>query len=324
MKLYATLIVLLFISLISLSAARTITQYGLPNCIELRNENTRVVLDPNIGGRVLVYEINGKNVLYFDKAHEGITDGYKIQRVDAGRFDFGPVQTMPKHNTYWKGVWKAEIIGDYSVKMTSQVDTSLNLCITRHFILDQHCSRLSCTQTIKNLGNKEISVCFWGRTLVKGRGISLTPLHPQSRFPEGYIAYYKEKSGTVMKYKNINEPNIRKRDNILEIFGPTDCGKLVMDGEDGWMAYLSPEDVLFVKKFKHYPKKIYGEMTAATTSIWSFRHEVYEIEPYGPMETLKPGKSATFNEEWYLQSFEFPSDLLPDLNRVKETINALK
>ena len=48
-----------------------ITQYGFNNCIELKNNEVRVVLEPNIGGRVLVYELNGKNVLYRDSTQDG-------------------------------------------------------------------------------------------------------------------------------------------------------------------------------------------------------------------------------------------------------------
>lgn len=304
-------------------AAKKITAFGLPGCIEIKNENTRVVLDPNIGGRVLIYEINGKNILYFDSEHEGITDGYAIQRIDAGRFDFGPTQTLPKRDVYWKGKWKAEITGEYSGRLISQVDTVLMIQLIRDFVLDKNSSKLTCTQTIKNIGSRSKELFHWGRTFVHGGGISLTPLNPESRFPLGYIAYYKHDKEMAMHFKVIDEPNLRVRDHILEIFGPTRCGKLVMDGEDGWMGYISPDDLLFVKKFKHHPQGHYGEMTAATMSVWSAEHNVYEIEPYGPLEEIKPGQSVSFTEEWYLIEYTFPKDAMLNLNKIKQIIRHL-
>ena len=292
-------LVLIKLNFSSVFAAKVVTAYGLPNCIEITNKTTRVVLDPNIGGRVLIYEVNGKNILYFNEEHEGITDGFKIKRIDAGRFDFGPTAVLPKRHLYFKGKWTATITGDNSVKMVSQVDTALNVLVTRLFELDKHSSKLTCTQILKNVGKEDKDLFCWSRTFVHGGGISLTPLNPNTRFPQGFIAYYTIDGKSVMQYKNITEPNIRIRENVLETLGPTKCGKLVMDGNDGWMGYLSPDSLLFIKKFKYYPNKKYGEMTAATMSVWQTNHKIYEIEPYGPMEKVKPGKSISFTEEWF-------------------------
>jgi hypothetical protein len=69
-----------------------ITQYGYNNCIELKNSDVRVVLEPNMGGRVLVYELNGKNVLYRDTLQNGVIyeHGVEIRNPSGGRFDIGP------------------------------------------------------------------------------------------------------------------------------------------------------------------------------------------------------------------------------------------
>ena len=47
--------------------ARRITYVGYPDCIELSNATTRVVLCP-VGGRVLEYSLRGKNALYLEEA----------------------------------------------------------------------------------------------------------------------------------------------------------------------------------------------------------------------------------------------------------------
>jgi len=70
--------ILLTLGLLSFSAvfssnvgSKFITSHGYENCIELSNGVCRVVLEPNCGGRVLVYEIEGKNALYIDPSQNG-------------------------------------------------------------------------------------------------------------------------------------------------------------------------------------------------------------------------------------------------------------
>ena len=41
---------------------RIITERKYANCIELYNDSVRVVLEHNLGGRVLVYALNGNHV----------------------------------------------------------------------------------------------------------------------------------------------------------------------------------------------------------------------------------------------------------------------
>lgn len=307
-----------------LSAAEIVKAHGLPNCIEIRNNNTRVVLDPNIGGRVLIYEVNGKDILYFGPENEGITDGFKIKRIDAGRFDFGPTQVLPQRNLYFKGKWEAEITGDLSVRMVSQVDPAINVLVIRDFILDKETSKLTCIQELKNVGAESKNLYSWSRTFVHGGGISLTPINPNSRFPDGHIGYSNCDGTSVMQYKHENDPNVRIRENILETIGTTNYGKFCMDGEEGWMGYLSPENLIFIKKFKFFPNKKYGEMTAATTSIWQTENKIYEIEPYGPMELVQAGESISFTEYWYLEDYQFPTDMLPDLGEIRRKVKQYK
>ena len=45
------------------AGSRIVAERKYPGCIELSNDSVRVVLEPNLGGRVIAYELNGKNVL---------------------------------------------------------------------------------------------------------------------------------------------------------------------------------------------------------------------------------------------------------------------
>lgn len=223
----------------------------------------------------------------------------------AGRFDFGPIRVMPKHDNLWWGRWEAEITGDYSAKMTSLVDSATGVQLVREFTLSKEGSKLVCTQTIINKSNTIKRYCFWGRTFVNGGGKCYVPLNPKSRYPKQYISYVKK----LLLYEPEREENLTITDNIFVMNKSSKYKKYVMDGEDEWMAYSSKDSLLFVKKFKVYPDKIYAEMTACTMSVWFSEDKIVEIEPMGPWEWINPGANSSFTEEWYLQEIDYDLDI---------------
>ena len=84
---------------------------GYSNCIKLENKNTRVILGPHCGGRILEYSWKNKNAIYLDPAHDGWMYHADKPEIDpsGGRFDIGPENIIPKHSKLWLGKWKAEI-----------------------------------------------------------------------------------------------------------------------------------------------------------------------------------------------------------------------
>ncbi len=106
-----------------------------------------------------------------------------------------------------------------------------------------------------------------------------------------------------------------RHENPFEILGPHEVeasGRQAMavrvDSQAGWFCYLMKNDLMSIKRFDIYPKRIYNEMAALTISIWYNKDIMCELEPIGPMQTLKPGQSAAFTEEWWLTPYEFPGD----------------
>jgi hypothetical protein len=284
--------------------ASYVDYFGYTNCVKLENENTTVILGPHCGGRILEYSLNGKNSLYLDPEQKGwvYEPGKDVINPMAGRFDIGPEGTTPSHPDLRFGAWTAEITGPRSARMTSVKDGPTGIQLVRDFTLDKNSSKLTCTQTMINVSDKITKRCYWSRTLAVGGGICIMPLTPDSRFPREYIMYG---PGPVMNYQP-EDPNIRIRDNFLEIIGTPQRAKLGVDSYAGWIYYLTKNDLLFIKRFPTYPERVYNEMAAITISIWYYQDIMCELEPIGPMEVLKPGKSASFTEEWWLVPYEFP------------------
>jgi hypothetical protein len=300
-----------------------IKQNGYDHCIALSNGRVRVVLEPDYGGRVLEYSLDGVNVLYIDPSEDGLT--YKPGKKHpngwspcAGRFDIGPETITPEHLPLWMGRYEAHITGPYSARLTSPKDETLGIQLVREFVLDEKTSRLSCTQVIKNIGSKTVRFCHWSRTFVLGGGICFVPVDLNtSRFPKGYILYG---PNNTMLYQPEDHPNVRIRDGVLEIMGPQESTKYAMDACEGWLAYLMRQGRLFVKTFPLYPGRVYGEMTGNNASVWYNQTLMCEVEPIGPIETILPGQSADFTECWHLFEFPYPADKTASLEEIRRKV----
>lgn len=288
------------------NAGEVISYYGYASAVELKNSTTRVVLCPEVGGRVLEYSLNGKNVLYLSDTEKNWKPGQKPES-SAGRFDIGPEYIVPNRPQLWSGAWQAEITGPHSATLTSQKDEATGVQLVREFVLDKSTSHLSCKQTIINISQQTKEWCHWSRTFAVGKGICVIPLtdadaSPQSRFPNGYVMY--ENRGLIGVTPV--DPQIRRVENTVQIFPTPKQPKLGFDSYAGEIAYAAPNDLLFVKRFKTFPDRVYNEVAGLTISVWYPDREMVELEPIGPRETLQPGESTSFTEHWWLKEYPFP------------------
>lgn len=304
-------------------AAETIRFLNYPKAIVLTNDTTRVVLCPDAGGRVLEYSLNGINALHLDEAETDWTPDAQKPMMSAGRFDIGPEQIIPKREELWSGPWTGEISGERSARLTSLQHDATGVRLVRDFELAAHSSKLTCTQTLRNItSDRTVEWCHWSRTFAEGRGIVYVPVTEPSRFPNHYVMY--EQRG-LMNFRP-EDPNIHLRDGILEILAAPASPKLGMDSTAGWLACQEPNGLLFVKKFPTFPDRVYNEVAGLTVSIWYPQDKpVIELEPIGPRERLAPGESASFTETWFLVKTTPPHDPdKADLRSLRNTIDSLR
>ena len=284
---------------------------GYAGCLALENGETRVVLGHHAGGRVLEYALQGENALYLDQTHAGwtYTPGEQPIHITAGRCDIGPEHVIPRHPTLWMGEWTAETIGPRHAQLTSQDDRPTGVRLTRDFALSPSGTHLAFTQTQRNVSDQVTEWCHWSRTFALHGGIGVVPLtkHPMSRFPRGYVMYGPGQ-GIVFRPE---DPNIVREsldgEDYLIIRGVPQNPKLGFDSYAAWFAYLEPTGVAFVKRFPCFPDRVYNEVAAITSCIYYPREKFVELEPIGPRETLRPGESASYTEDWFLVPFGFPS-----------------
>jgi hypothetical protein len=283
--------------------AREVASHGYSKAIELKLGKTRAVLCPQAGGRVLEFSVDGADAMYFDEAEKNWQPG-KPGPITAGRFDYGPELTVAPHPKAWSGEWTSEITKTNSVKLTSPREEA-GIQLVREFRLVPHEKfvGLSCKQTMTNVSNETREVCHWGRSFSPGGGICVIPLGDRpSRFPSKYAMY---EDSAIINVKATDE-RIRERDGFLEILAPPRKPKLGFDTYAGWLAYVMPNDRVFVKRFPTFPDRVYNEAAGLTLSVWYPTGPRIELEPIGPRERLKPGESASFTEDWWLLPHPFP------------------
>ena len=296
------------------NGAKKLMAFGHENCIELKNKTTRVILAPS-GGRVLSYEINGRNTLYLSQSDSEGKGG-----SSAGRFDIGPERVLPRHELLWSGPYKGEITGTRSAKFTSGKDDATGFQIIREFKLASKGTHLRIKQTVINISDQTNQVCYWSRTFVHGQGICIVPVTEHSRMPRKHVIY---ENGTTINFLPEDE-KITQRNGYVIVQGPPRKPKLGFDSKAGWMAYFMQNNLLFVKRWPTFPKKPYNEMAGLTLSIWYPDGPMCELEPIGPQEILKPGDKASFTEDWWITEQKFPDNAKSiDLNQLEANVKKL-
>ena len=285
------------------------------NYITISNGEVKVAVDIEVGGRVMEYSKEGNNVIFL------YPDGEKSSSdPDGGRCDFGPERITPPRPETWVGSWELVEKKTNYIKIISQVAKTAGVKLVREFSLDSNSSHLTFTQTIINVSDSTKRYCHWSRTFGERNGICLAPLNPNSRFPKGYMVYT---GNSKLDYFPEGGENEKVEDGILVLTGPPENEKFVTDASEGWLAYITRDNQLFVKKFEIYPDKIYGEMTGATVSLWYNSSGICEIEPIGPWDWIEPAKSISFSESWYLMDYEYPENKQVNLNEIKRIVEGL-
>ncbi|MFM7057893.1 MAG: serine hydrolase domain-containing protein [Planctomycetota bacterium] len=296
---------------------------GHQQAVELTRGETRVVLGPETGGRVLEYSIAGRGVLHLDERESAWKPGMPPQS-SAGRFDFGPELVVPRHPVLWSGPWTAEVTGPHSARLLSLRDAESGVQLIRDFSLVEEQGRdwsgavLVCRQRLMNVGSSVVEYCHWGRSFHPQPGICVIPLGDRpSRFPSKYVMY--EEDGGINP--KAVDPQIRERDGVLEIHGPPRRPKLGFDTYGGWLAFAMPDNRLFVKRFPADPERVYNEAAGLTISVWYPQGKMVELEPIGPRERLLPGGVAEFTETWSVAELPYPAagEQL-DLARIRELV----
>ncbi|HEX7899511.1 MAG TPA: hypothetical protein VF950_17215 [Planctomycetota bacterium] len=246
------------------------------------------VANPVAGGRLIEYSLGGENILLKDR-------GFQL--------DIGPeMRKIPAHPAIWTGKYTALPFGTSSVRLSSEIDPALGVRVVKEVGIDPANGALEIVGKMRNEAGREVSYCFWDRTLVEGKGWCLLPTNPKSKFPAKWVLG-KRTPTTPWEYdgQNPSHPDMKLMDGVLVVKTGGPEQKVGTDTMDGWIAYARGK-LLFVKYFPCYPA---GKYTDGGLSLAHYYQPAFsELEPISPEVTLRAGQEYVFPQAWALIPLE--------------------
>ncbi|HVR87708.1 MAG TPA: DUF4380 domain-containing protein [Planctomycetota bacterium] len=296
-------LVILSLSLPQVTVRREPYQgWGEAVLIEAARPQATLVVQPELGGRLISYGLGGQNLLFENPDYLGKTLGTAAPgTLDQGyigyNLDLGPeTRGLPKHPALWVGKYTVASEGPL-VTLTSGIDPVTRMELTKQVEMDPIDGSLRLLQSMTNRGEKDASYCLWDRTLCAGGGYALVPLNPSSRRPSGWCLL---RNGQYAA-ENPSHPGVRVLGGVLVAKAEGPSSKLGADSDAGWIAYAKGKQLL-VKYYRYVPNGVYSD--GGNSVELYFDPKVCELEPLSPEVTLTPGRAYEFMERWLILPLE--------------------
>lgn len=292
---------------------RTIDYEGWSDCYELTNPLARLVIVPQIGGRIMEYSIGGKNVMWLNEGELGKTSGDDIGKKWR---NYGGYKAWNAPESKWQEPYidyfydsmpaKVEVLTNGSgVRVTTSPLLHRGLQFVRDIILSDNTSRVRLVERMKNVSDVEIEWSIWDVTQVKVPCWIVFPINPDSVFGRGWHVLH-PKGGEIKQVRVFNDIGIMRYDNRVENWET--------DARGGWMAYLN-NDLAYTKRWAvrlvgvTYPDG--GCDSAFYSCKTDYAGGYSEMEVLGPLVKLKPGEETELVEDWFLSELEESADDVP-------------
>jgi len=305
--------------------------------VYLRNGFVTLAAVPDIGGRVMAYNLSDYPYLFVDPDLAGKLFTAEENQGDgslAAWKNYGGDKTWPSPQGWddddqWHGppdpvldtgcyqLQKLECTDQAAtVQMVSPTDPRTGVQITRQVTLRQGSSRVVLDLSFTNISKRQIRWSIWNvvqlraeRTL-PGGGLGLAtgcivtaPLNPRSRFPRGYYVMFGDENNPQWKTDTTKQLFVGQY--LWEI------GKVGIDSPAGWIAFSNnAERYAFTERFTYFPEAEYPDQ-GATVECWTVgrgkvanldyeKSQIYlmETEVLSPLYSFKPGETRSFQIEW--------------------------
>lgn len=279
-----------------------------------------LVVVPDIGGRIMEYAIDRRNVIWENPAEIGRT-----YPITPAWHNYGGYKAWVAPQHLWDG--NADPFLDYgkcSVEIASRADgvpllkvtgapsLKTGLVLTKEISMDES-GEVLLVQRMHNISPKPITRSVWDVTQVRTPCFVVYPINPASRFRSG-VSYLVAESK--------HSPQFRVADGlcITEYMG--ELGKIGSDSDGPWMIWFK-DKLAYVKFFDPMIEgEEYPDGGCSVEVFTSDKKLAYlEMEILGPMVTLQPGESTELVERWRL--FELTQSVTDD-NRVRKAIDGMR
>lgn len=305
--------------------------------IYLNNGIVTLAVVPDIGGRVIAYNLGNYPFFFVDSELAGKLFSYEENLGDgtmAAWKNYGGDKTWPApqgwdNECQWHGPPDPILdSGRYQVKqvkrfdnavqvqMVSPPDLRTGIQITRQITLLQRGSRVILDLSFTNISKRQIRWSIWDVTQLRAERLHLdgslgpetecvvtAPLNSRSRFPKGFNVMDGDNNNPQWGIDNQNRLFVGKY--MWEI------GKVGIDSPKGWIAFTNcAQGYAFAAQYTYFPEKEYPDQ-GATVECWTTgrgtvanlnyeNNPIYlmEIEVLSPLYTFRPGETRSFQITW--------------------------
>lgn len=305
--------------------------------VYMRNGIVSLVVVPDIGGRVMAYDLDSYPFFFIDPDLAGKLFSFEENQGDGtmGSWkNYGGDKTWPapqgwENNTQWHGPPDPILdSGRYTIqtircqnhaamlRLNSPPDSRTGLQITRQITLQQGGSRVILDLSFTNISKRQIRWSIWNVTQLRAEHINpdgskspehacavTAPLNPQSRFPRGFYVMAGD--------ENNPQWGIDEEKQLFIGRYMWEIGKVGIDSPKGWIAFSnSDQGYSYAEQFTYFPEKEYPDQ-GVTVECWTTgrgqvanlnyeNSQIYlmETEVLSPLYTFKPGETRSFQIIW--------------------------
>lgn len=279
---------------------------GWPNSVILQRGDTRLVVVPGIGGRIMEFSLKEKNPIWQNPSEFG-----KVYPIANVWHNYGGYKTWNAPQAVWGwppdpfldfGRTNVEIIED-GLRVYGAPSLKTGIMFIKEITIPER-GKARIVEKMRNISGREVRWSIWDVTQVCTPCFVVFPAEKNSKFPEG-LYFFDEQSRKSSQWK------IRNGLVIVEYKGET--GKIGLDSSSNWMLYLK-DNLAYVKrfptvKFANYPDE------GCSVEVYTNSKELpyLEMEILSPLVNLKPGEEYSTWEEWYLWLLSRPVKVEGDI-----------
>lgn len=259
----------------------------------LNMDHTEMVVDGNVGARVISLKSNGTEILGSMKLHN---------RFFGSTFWLGPQGKWKGYKEIDASPYSLEFYDQRELRLKSKNDSLNGFSVSKQFRMNLADSSYVIKYHVTNISKNEQKVSPWEVTRVPTGGLAFFPKGLNGDFPRG----------------NEMHDLLNVMDSLGVIWYMNDSSissdeKLFMDGSEGWMAY-SRNETVFIKKFPSIDQS-HAAPWEKNVEIYVNKENTYiELENQGEYQALPSGGSLTYEVKWYAR--HLPPNLKPEVGNI--------
>jgi hypothetical protein len=254
-------------------------------CVVLKNATTEAFIAPEIGGRLIQYQVDGQEWLWVNRDLAGkvypVAENSNMEIwKNYGGDKLWPAPQGWDRPEQWPGPGDEVIEAPFTYEILKQSGPEVKLRIVgsggggwagvqfiRELTLKDGDNKLTSIITMKNVSNRTVSWGIWevaqmdwsDQGVKKGKedwneeAYLAIPMNPKSRWPERYREMFGQASSWNW------QPDYDR--NLMIVHYMNQVGKLNLDVSAGWAAMVDPQKgATYVQRFEGQdPKKIYPD-----------------------------------------------------------------